>query len=278
MFWRTDMSEDEYLLGRSSEELKRLGRQAALIEAETESLFRSAGIGSGHNVLEIGSGAGDVAMLAGRLVRPNGSVLGIEMSNDSAALANARISAAGNLPVTVEVGNLDSYEPTVKFDALIGRFVLPYLRDPVSTLARLAAHVRPGGVVAFLEFDVRWIGSDPEVPLMVDINRWIVGAFELRGVAPALGSSLGAIFHAAGLQWPFASSFQKASCGPDGILWYFSELVRTLAVEIATGGLATEAEIDIATLETRLEAEVVARKATVYSPRWVSCWARIPFE
>jgi ubiquinone/menaquinone biosynthesis C-methylase UbiE len=37
-------------------------------------------------VLDIGSGAGDVAMLAGRLVRPKGTVLGIERSAESVML------------------------------------------------------------------------------------------------------------------------------------------------------------------------------------------------
>lgn len=269
---------DDYILGRSAEELARLGRQAALVEAETEALFTSAGIGPGQKVLEIGSGVGDVAMLAGRLVRPDGSVTGIERSQESASLANARISAAGHLPVTVEVGDLDSYTPSAKFDALVGRFILPYLKDPAGTLARLSAHVRPGGVVAFMEFDVRWIGSDPEVPLLTEINRWIVGAFEVRQVAPGLGSSLGATFRAAGLHWPYMSAVQKASCGPQGILWYFAELVRTLQSEIVSGGLATETEIDLDTLEARLEAEVIERRATVYSPRWVTGWARTPLD
>lgn len=270
------MPQDDYLLGRSTDEFNRLGRQAALIEAETEALFRSAGIGSGQMLLEIGSGAGDVAMLAGRMVRPDGRVLGIERSRESAALANTRIAAAGHLPVSVEVDDLDSYEPSSDYDALIGRFVLPYLSDPAGTLARLAAHVRPGGVVAFMEFDVRCIGSDPEVPLLTEMTRWIVGAYEARGVAPGLGSSLGAVFRAAGLPWPYLNSVQKASCGPDGILWYFTELVRSLEIEIVAGGIATEHEIDIATLDARLEADAIALGSTVYSPRWVSGWARMP--
>jgi tRNA A58 N-methylase Trm61 len=66
-----------YLLGQSEGELRRLARRSALIEPETEDLFRRFGITAGMHVLEIGSGAGDVTMLGGRLVRPNGTVLGI---------------------------------------------------------------------------------------------------------------------------------------------------------------------------------------------------------
>jgi tRNA A58 N-methylase Trm61 len=147
-------NDDNYLLGRTADELQRLARQAALIEPETEDLFRRGGISAGMNVLEIGSGAGDVAMLVGRLVGPQGSVLGIERSADSAALATWRAAAAGNLPIRFEVGDLDSYTPRGHYDALVGRFVLPYLADPSATLRHLVSYVKPGGVVAFLEFDV----------------------------------------------------------------------------------------------------------------------------
>src|ERR1700677_2487770 len=83
------MALDTYLFGRTTGELQRLAKQAALVESETEELFLRSGITAGMHVLEIGSGAGDVAILAGRMVRPNGSVLGIERSADSAGLADS---------------------------------------------------------------------------------------------------------------------------------------------------------------------------------------------
>jgi SAM-dependent methyltransferase len=270
------MATGSYLLGGEAAEFARLSRQAALIEAETEALFRSAGIGSGQSVLEIGSGVGDVAMLLGRLVRPDGEVLGIERSADSRRVAEMRIAAAGNLAVRIEAGDLDEFVPPRQVDALAGRFVLPYLARPAEALARLARHVRAGGVVAFMEFDVREMGSDPPVPLAAEIARWIVAAYEHRGVSPGLGSSLGATFHAAGLPWPYLTSCQKASCGPGGVTWYFAELVRTLESEIVASGLASAGEIDSATLERRLEAEALRSEATLYAPRWVSGWCRLP--
>ena len=77
------------------------------------------------HVLEIGSGAGDVAMLAGRLVRPNGAVLGIEQSAESVALATKRCAAAATLDVRFEVVDINTYQPSATYDALVGRFVLP---------------------------------------------------------------------------------------------------------------------------------------------------------
>ncbi|HEX4862302.1 MAG TPA: hypothetical protein VFV07_13785 [Rhizomicrobium sp.] len=53
-----------YVLGDSRSELDRLERQARFYAPGTEALFDAAGIAPGMRVLDIGSGAGDVSMLA----------------------------------------------------------------------------------------------------------------------------------------------------------------------------------------------------------------------
>jgi SAM-dependent methyltransferase len=274
----TPMALDTYLFGRTTGELQRLARQAALVEPETEELFLRSGITAGMHVLEIGSGAGDVAILAGRMVRPSGSVLGIERSADSAGLAAQRVAAAANVNVRFEVADINSYKPTTYYDAIVGRFVLPYLHNPVETLKQLATHVRPGGVIAFMEFDVTRIGSVPEAPLFVSMADWITRAFEGSGIDPAMGSSMGKVFRDAGLPWPNMNSFQKASCGPDGFYWLFAETVRTLLPNILRLGLATAEEVDVDNLAARLCEEAIATGLTAYSPRWVSAWVRMPLQ
>jgi hypothetical protein len=41
-------------------------------------------------------------------------------------------------------------------------------------------------------------------------------------------------------------------------------------------GLATAEQVDIDTLETRLQDEAVAKQLTVFAPRWVGAWTRLP--
>jgi ubiquinone/menaquinone biosynthesis C-methylase UbiE len=183
------MSAESYIFGQSAHELQRLTRQAALLEPETEDLFRRAGIAAGMHILDIGSGAGDVTLLLGRLVRPGGSVLGIEQSADSVALATHRVATAGNVVARFEVADLNSYQPSTTYDAIVGRFVLPYLADPPGVLRRLASHLRPGGIIAFMEFDITRRESVPEAPLFHTVATWITRAFEGRGTDPALGSA-----------------------------------------------------------------------------------------
>jgi ubiquinone/menaquinone biosynthesis C-methylase UbiE len=83
------------VLGNTQAEHERLARQAERFDPLTERFFREAGIGPGQRVLELGSGAGDVAMLVARLVGPTGEVVGVERSADSIAHATSRVKAAG---------------------------------------------------------------------------------------------------------------------------------------------------------------------------------------
>lgn len=77
----------DYALGYTNAEHDRLIRQAARIAPTTERLFREAGIGLGQRILDLGSGMGDVALLAARLVGSSGEVVGIE--RDATSIARA---------------------------------------------------------------------------------------------------------------------------------------------------------------------------------------------
>src|SRR6266481_4888988 len=91
----TNGSASPYALGSTDAEHERLIRQAAGLAPLTERLFREAGIGPGQRVLDIGSGVGDVAVLAARLVGPSGEVMGVERDSRSIARARARVAKAG---------------------------------------------------------------------------------------------------------------------------------------------------------------------------------------
>jgi Methyltransferase domain len=86
----TDAGRDaSYVLGQSAEEVERLQSQAAFLQPFTERLFRDAGIARGMKVSDLGSGAGDVAMLAARLVGPEGVVVGIDTNPAILEIARA---------------------------------------------------------------------------------------------------------------------------------------------------------------------------------------------
>lgn len=146
----TSKSTTGYALGYTSAEHDRLIRQAARIAPFTERLFREAGIGPGQRILDLGSGVGDVAMLAARLVGPSGEVVGIERDASSMERARARVAEAGLHNVNFAQTDVNEIAGVEKpFDAAIGRFILMFIPDPVAVLRSVSRLVRPGGVLAF---------------------------------------------------------------------------------------------------------------------------------
>ena len=81
-----------YVLGQSAHEYERLMLQSKILRPYTDKYFRTAGIAPGMRVLDLGSGMGDVALLAGEIVGPGGKVLGLD--RDAEALERATQRAA----------------------------------------------------------------------------------------------------------------------------------------------------------------------------------------
>jgi tRNA A58 N-methylase Trm61 len=84
-----------YLMGRSEAETRRLMAQHRLYGTFTRRLLEDAGIEEGMKVLDVGSGAGDVALLAAEFVGPTGSVAGVDQDSEVLETASARAEAFG---------------------------------------------------------------------------------------------------------------------------------------------------------------------------------------
>src|ERR1043165_1228773 len=105
-----------------------------LLAPITERLFREAGIADGCRVLDIGSGLGDVALIAARLVGTSGEVVGIERNAGFVARARERVATMGFRNVTFV--ERDANAPAIEggFDAVVGRLVLNHNPDPAARL------------------------------------------------------------------------------------------------------------------------------------------------
>ncbi|MQA77998.1 MAG: methyltransferase domain-containing protein [Streptosporangiales bacterium] len=96
----------------------------------TEWMLREAGVTEGMRVLDVGSGAGDVALLAADLVGPDGLVVGVDL--DAEVLKTARQRVHGRSNVEFVTGDCRSAELGDGFDAVVGRLALLYVSDPVA--------------------------------------------------------------------------------------------------------------------------------------------------
>src|SRR5262249_26355692 len=180
----------------------------------TRTILQAAGIRPGMRVLDLGSGAGDVAFVAAGLVGPAGEVVGIDQSPDAVAKATARAAERRLSNVRFVPGDIHDPAPGGPFDAIIGRLVLMYVPDPAAGLRTQAGVLRPGGVVAPIEFDLHSARSLPPTPLVGQALSWLGEAFTRAGIDPALGPGLWAVLQAAGLQ-PSGMIGVQPYFGPD---------------------------------------------------------------
>ena len=281
MFGETQLADEPiYTLGRTQAETERLTTQAALFEPATRMIFEYAGIKPGMKILDLGSGAGDVAFLAARMVGPDGSVTGVDMNGPALATARDRAATAGLHNVTFVEGDFRTVDLPDDFDALIGRLVLMYLPDRVATLKDVLRHVRPGGLVAFQEIDVRTLDHHlayfPGLHLWRKVWEWFIDAVEKSGNHTDLGYRLYGDFMSAGLTEPTLADFSHIG-GPS---WpgfeIMAGLIRSSLPLIEKFGIAAPDEIDIDTLAQRLRAEAVATGSLARSLTLVGAWARKP--
>ena len=148
-----NQSANDYVLGRSDEEMHRLQKQAELWHHATSRFLDDAGIEAGMKVLDVGTGAGDVALLLAGKVGPEGQVIGVDSDQNVLDLARRRAGVAGFTNVSFVQADITQVEFAWDFDAIVGRFVLLHLREPVAALGRLARFLRPEGCIGFQDFD-----------------------------------------------------------------------------------------------------------------------------
>jgi ubiquinone/menaquinone biosynthesis C-methylase UbiE len=269
-----DSPTSDYVLGSTDAEHERLIWQAARVAPITERLFREAGIGPGQRVLDIGSGVGDVAMLAARLVGPSGEVVGIERDPRSIARARARVAEAGLRNVSFTQTDVSQIPDSESFDAAVGRFILMFLPDPVATLRSLSRLVRSGGVLAFHE--ASWA---PLLALLAPLPLWsatasIIHETLLRsGANPEMGPDLYQKFQEAGLPAPSMRLEMPLGKEPDLAQWFY-DIICTLRPQMEQLHLPIESLGSLDTLVDRMHAEVTGSKTVASWFAAVAAWSR----
>jgi ubiquinone/menaquinone biosynthesis C-methylase UbiE len=276
-----DRTDAVYAMGYSEEERQRLIEQAALHADLTRHLLVDAGIGPGMSVLDVGCGVGDVSMLAASLVGGSGTVVAVDSDPSALALARKRAAVAGLDHLEFREGDFRELLFDQPFDALIGRFVLMYLGDPVDALKHVLASIRPGGIVAFQEFQIVFEGGQraswPDVPIYEQQVDWARQTLARLGVETQMGFKLLSTFRDAGLPTPKMQMHISLSGSDDdpGYLWW-AHTLRSLLPFMEGLGVATADMVGVDTLAERLRHEVAARNAIVGWCPVVSASARKP--
>ena len=265
-----------YVLGHADAEVRRLLLQARLYDPYTEHALRLAGLRPGMRVLDVGCGPGDVSFVAARLVGPQGSVIGIDAAADIIELAQARATEDGVRSVRFEqttVGDLALDEPV---DAVIGRLILMHLPDPVATLRQLAGLVRPGGVIAFSEFDMTGARGVPDLPLWQTARDTIIETFTGLGLDPTFAATLPTLYRQAGLRDPqLALGAPVGGADHTDLIAFVADALRSLLPAREKLGLSNADFADPGAVLARLREELAKTGGVAMTPALITAWSRV---
>jgi ubiquinone/menaquinone biosynthesis C-methylase UbiE len=243
-------------------------------DALTERLLRDAGVGPGLRVLDAGCGHGRATCVAARLVGGQGRVLGLDRDASLLEVARQQASELGLSNVSFAQGDLCLVGAEHgSFDAVVGRRVLMYQRDPVAAIVGLARAVRDGGVVVFQELDST-MGRGHVVPLPLHdcVRGWIWSMLEREGADVHMGLHLASVLERAGLSVEHvrAEALVYTPKAPQRV----AAMIRAILPRILACGAASEEEVDVDTLDQRLADELGSTNATYVGDLLFGAWAR----
>lgn len=272
---RSTPTNDGYTLGHDADELARLDRQAASIERATLMLLRAAGLNAGQRVLDLGTGLGHVARLAGRLVGARGSVVGLDRSRDALAVARRRVEEAGEAHVSFVEGDVGAWRSAAPFDVVVGRLLLFHVTDPVAVVHHQLANLRQDGLLVAIDYDGGAVRAEPDVPLVNQVAHWVRAAFTATGASERIGARLGVVLERAGLVdvTTFGVQAYLAPNDPAGPAM-LAGVVRSLAQVMQTHGIVSPEALGLTTLTQRLSDALRQADAVLLPPTLACAWGR----
>jgi 2-polyprenyl-3-methyl-5-hydroxy-6-metoxy-1,4-benzoquinol methylase len=269
------LEQPEYVLGRTNAEHDRLNRQGCLISTITRHFLEEMDLHPGMRVLDVGSGVGDVALMATRMVAPGGHVVGVDLDESALQRACQRAAAEKLRNVHFHTCDFHDYASHDLFDAVVGRCVLLHQHDPARALTSAAKHVRSGGIVAFQEPWFSQAFSFPKLPLFEQVIDWLHRMLEDSRLDGEIGLHLPSLFAAVGLPAPRLSFEILVDCVPDSEIFPFvADTVRSLLPRLEQLGIATSAQVKIDTLVQRLHQEQRELESVVGVMPLMGAWCR----
>jgi SAM-dependent methyltransferase len=267
----------EEIIIRSREDVDQPGLLARAFESFTGALFAEAGLQAGMRVLDVSSSVGDVAFLAREFVGADGHVTGFDSSAATVACANERATFKGLANVSFVEARFDELPFGQDFfDAIVGRLVLMYRREPVADLRSLLRCLRPGGLAVFQELDMLPGRTVPSAAVVNDVRAWLLDTFARAGIELEMGPKLYATFTAAGLNPP-QMRVDGFIGGAESICpELVANVARMLLPQAEALGAVSSKEVQIDTLEEQMRADLARTGGVMSTPLLIGAWARLP--
>jgi SAM-dependent methyltransferase len=134
--------EGEYAFAEdAAHEAARLDAVQRAFDDQSRAALAGAGVRSGWRCWEVGAGRGSIARWLADVVGPQGHVLATDLDDRWFASTGAENLEFRRHDVTRD------QPPASRLDLIHARFLLEHLADPRDVIARLAAALKPGGVL-----------------------------------------------------------------------------------------------------------------------------------
>jgi ubiquinone/menaquinone biosynthesis C-methylase UbiE len=142
-------------------------QEARLAAPLSARMLDLAGVGPGQRVLDLATGRGEPAIPAAHRVGPRGAVIGVDPAASLLAMARERADREGldNLELRAADAASPGELPAASFDAVLSRWGLMYMADPVAALRVARQALRPGGRL------VAAVWAEPARVSYVDLPR-----------------------------------------------------------------------------------------------------------
>jgi SAM-dependent methyltransferase len=140
--------------------------------AEMPRLRHELALKPGMSVADVGAGRGELTVALAAEVGPSGQVFSTDIDTQALEQIRARVAAAALQNVTVVQAHArDTGLRTHCCDAVVLRRVYHHLSDPLATNGDLLRVLRPGGVLAIIDFPPMLSWLWPWAPNGVPQNR-----------------------------------------------------------------------------------------------------------
>ena len=179
------------ILGYPQDWIERLPVGAVLSMAGTGNPLALGEVQPGERVVDCGSGAGADALIAARLVGPTGRVIGVDMTPEMVARAQANAREAGLANVEFREGLLEALPVDDGWaDLVISNGVLNLVPNKGAALGEMFRVLRPGGRLQIADIV---LGREVPDDSKEDVSLWtgcIAGGLlegEIRALVDAAG-------------------------------------------------------------------------------------------
>ena len=154
--------------------------------------WERAGFRPGQTILDAGSGPGFATLDLATIVGPTGRVVAIERSKHYVGVLESERQRRDLSQITVREGDLDELAlDQASFDGVWCRWVLAFVSEPRTVLAKMIDALRPGGAIVFHEyFDYGTWRMAPRSPRIEEFVAMVMTAWRDANGEPDIGLAI----------------------------------------------------------------------------------------